>query len=177
MVNTLKIFGEVKGMFQNTYRLLTFVDSAGKIHGRKKLQKMVHLLKSAGTAFQFKYRYHHYGPYSSELQSEMDQLVKQGYLYESQVNGAYQYTITENGLKFKTMLETDGGYSFELNEDVFKKLLERDTQFLEMFSTYVFLIESGDTQEEAKQKAKQLKPHLADCLDEAMVAYEAYIVH
>lgn len=40
-------------MFQNSYRLLTFVDAAEKIYGRKKLQKMIHLLKSAGTSFPF----------------------------------------------------------------------------------------------------------------------------
>lgn len=164
-------------MFQSTYQLLTFFDSAEGIRGRKKLQKMIHLLKSAGTEFPFKYRYHHYGPYSAQLQAEMNQLVKQGYLNEKLENGAYKYKITDNGLKFKSMLELDGGFSFSLNEAVLSELKEQDTQFLEMFSTYVFLIESGDTRKEAEEKAKQLKPNLINWLDEAISSYEAYIVH
>lgn len=164
-------------MFQNTYQLLTFINSAEEIRGRKRLQKMIHLLKSAGTEFSFKYRYHHYGPYSSQLQSEMDELVKQGFVSEKQVSGAYQYSITDRGQTFKTLLETDGDYSFAINETVFNELVEKDTQFLEMFSTYVFLRESGDTEEQAKEKAAQLKTHLKDLLDESIEAYEKYIAH
>lgn len=138
---------------------------------------MVHLLKSAGTQFQFKYRYDHYGPYSSQLQSEMDQLVKQGYLAETNINGVYEYTIIAKGLEFKSLLERDGGYSFPLNKAVYKKLSRKYTPFLEMFSTYVFLLESGYTVGQAKEKAAELKPHLITILDEAIEANDTYIVH
>lgn len=164
-------------MFQNTYQLLTFIDSAKEIHGRKRLQKMIHLLKSSGTEFTFKYRYHHYGPYSAQLQSEMDELVKQGFVRETKSNGAYQYTITDSGKKFKQLLETSAAYSFAINDAVLNELVNEDTQFLEMFSTYVFLRESGDNEEQAKIKVAQLKPHLITWLDKSLEAYDKYIVN
>src|SRR5699024_1016330 len=163
-------------MFQTTYQLLTLFDAVETIRGRKKLQKMVHLLKSSGTDFPFKYRYHHYGPYSSQLQSEMDQLVTQEFLEEAVEEGAYIYHITERGRAFKAMLETDGGYSFTIQRELIEQLINKSTSFLEMFSTYVFLLESGDTKDEAKEKAKELKPHLTDQLDDVITAYETYIM-
>lgn len=163
-------------MFHITYRLLTFFDSVETIRGRKKLQKMVHLLKSSGTDFPFKYRYHHYGPYSSQLQLEMDQLVAQKFLEETFKDGAYIYQITERGRDFKMMLETEGGFAFSLKTDLIEQLAHKSTSFLEMFSTYVFLLESGDTKDEAKAKAKELKPHLIDQLDDVITAYEKYIM-
>lgn len=163
-------------MFHTTYRLLTFFEAVDTIRGRKKLQKMIHLLKSAGTDFSFKYRYHHYGPYSSQLQSEMDQLVAQNFIQEKFTDGAYTYHITERGREFKEILHKDGGYSFTLQEGLLEALIDKPTSFLEMFSTYVFLLESGDTKEEAKEKAKELKPHLGEQLDEVIRAYERYII-
>lgn len=163
-------------MFQTTYQLLTLFHSVEEIRGRKKLQKMVHLLKSSGTDFPFKYRYHHYGPYSSQLQSEMDQLVSQEFLEETFEDGAYTYHITERGREFKTMLEKDGGFSFSLQDDIVEQLADKSTPFLEMFSTYVFLLESGDTKAEGKAKAEELKPHLKDQLDDVITAYEEYII-
>lgn len=162
-------------MFQTTYQLLTFFDSVEKIRGRKKLQKIIHLLKRSGTEFPFIYRYHHYGPYSSHLQAEMDQLVTQGYLNVKFKNGAYEYTITDHGQNFKSILETDGGLTFSLDKSLLLRLAEQDTQFLEMFSTYVFLIESGNSEEQAKEKAVQLKPHLKEWMDKVTGDYEALL--
>lgn len=87
-------------MFQTTYPLLAFFDHVAVVHGRKKLQKMIHLLKSAGNEFPFKFRYHHYGPYSSQLQSEMNRLVSEGFIVEKLEDGTYTYEITESGRKF-----------------------------------------------------------------------------
>lgn len=164
-------------MFQNTHRLLTFINLAENIRGRKKLQKIIHLLTSAGTDFPFRYRYHHYGPYSSQLQFEMDQLVEQGYINEKLINGAYDYSITEKGKEFRQRLKDEANYAFEINEKLFNQLIDRETPFLEMFSTYVFLREKGDSEEEARQTAAQLKPKLTFYLDEAARSYETYIVH
>lgn len=163
-------------MFKTTYQLLTFFDSVENVRGRKKLQKVVHLLKSAGTDFPFRYRYHHYGPYSSQLQSEMDQLVTQGFLEEKYEDGVYTYLITARGREFKSMLETDGGFSFSLKKEIVERLSDKSTSFLEMFSTYVFLLESGDTKAQASEKAIELKPHLTNHLEDAIKSYETYII-
>lgn len=49
--------------------------------------------------------------------------------------------------------------------------------YLEMFSTYVFLRESSDTDEQARTKATELKPLLADYLDDAVAYCEGYFVY
>lgn len=163
-------------MIQHTYRILKLLDATGVIRGRKKLQKMVHLLKSAGMEFPFNYQYHHYGPYSAPLQETMNHLIQQNYIEERLEAGAYVYQITDEGKQFKTLLETKGKYSFAVDEDVMKALLEKNSQFLEVVSTYVFLLESGDTSEEAKAKTLELKPHLVEYVDDAIHFYEQQIL-
>lgn len=41
--------------------------SSGKVVGRIRLQKMVYLLQQLGSGSDFKFSYHHYGPYSEEV--------------------------------------------------------------------------------------------------------------
>lgn len=164
-------------MFESIHQLLRFFDVAEKIHGRKKLQKVIHLLQSEGAAFPFPYRYHHYGPYSPQLQAEMNQLVEQGYLEEDAKEGAYEYTITDKGREFKTLLEDDGNFSFQFNEGLMNDLVGEDTQSLEILSTYIFLLEMGDSKDVAKEKAKQLKPHLTDRLDAIAEKYADQITN
>ncbi|GAB6173361.1 hypothetical protein JCM15765_28390 [Paradesulfitobacterium aromaticivorans] len=45
--------------------------------------------------------------------------------------------------------------------------------FLEMLSTYIFLLESGYQPNEAKGKAVELKPHLGNLIDESIKFYNA----
>src|SRR5690625_1907251 len=122
-------------MFQTTYQLLTFFDSLASVNGRKKLQKMIHLLKSADTGFPFKYEYHHYGRYYATLKKEVNRLVEEQFIEEVNQEGTYIYTITDKGKKFKKMLETERNFSFELNEALLEKLAQESSQFLEMVST------------------------------------------
>lgn len=164
-------------MFQSTFQLLTLVDEAQKIRGRKKLQKVIHLLKSSGMDLPFKYRYHHYGPFSSQLQAEMDQLVRQQYINENFINGAYEYTIAEKGEQFIQMLVDDGLFSFPLDKNLLANLVNKDTRFLEAFSTYVFLLEKGETKTEAMANLHRLKSHLSEWFDDVEEAYVTYINH
>ena len=48
-------------------RILSAIDAAGHIGGRKKLQKMVFISKKLEYPFQEKFEFHFYGPYSEEL--------------------------------------------------------------------------------------------------------------
>lgn len=163
-------------MFDSTYRLLKLFSAVQKVNGRKKLQKMIHLLESHGNDFSFKYEYHFYGPYSADLQEEVNVLVQQGFLIESHTDGTYVYEITEKGLMFKENLERDGNYDFRINEDLLQKLVNESSQFLEMASTYVFLIDSGYSEEQAKSKALELKPHLHAYLDKVIQFYKDHML-
>lgn len=159
-------------MFEEEYRLLALIDQAGQIKGRKKLQKMIHLLKNSGAPFRFNYRYHHYGPYSTALQAEMDYLVESKLVTEEIEHGAYTYTLSQEGKNLKAFLEDERGMSLQINEPLLKKMLGKNSQFLELVSTYVFLLEIGHSHQEAKMRTRELKPHLEDDLHEAIQFYE-----
>lgn len=45
-------------MFEAAGSVLSVFDVVGKVHGRKKIQKMIYLLKVAGTPMPFQYEYH-----------------------------------------------------------------------------------------------------------------------
>lgn len=166
-------------MFKHEYYLLSMFEKAGSIRGRKKLQKMVHLLKQKGLNVHFRYRYHHFGPYSAELQTKINDMVEQEFLQESPDNGAYKYTLTEKGKEFKAKLDQ----FFTENDPVIpayfepsiRALEDKTSPFLEVASTYAFLLETETDKQVARDKTKELKPHLVDMLDEAVMFYEQFM--
>jgi len=162
-------------MFEAAYSLLSVFAEVNKVYGRKKIQKMVHLLESAGANMPFKYEYHYYGPYSAELQEEINVLVQQGLLTETKDDEAYVYAITEKGKKFKETLETVGGYNINFNAELLNSMSKESSQFLEMASTYAFLIDSGYNPQQAKSKALELKPHLEKYIERAISFYNAKV--
>lgn len=162
-------------MFESTYCLLSILGSVERVKGRKKLQKTLHLLESSGADVPFKYEYHFFGPYSAELQEEVNFSVQQGFIEETKIDETYVYTITEKGRKFKERLDASGDYQFNLDDELLNSLSHESSQFLEMVSTYAFLIESGYKPEEAKIKAVELKEHLKNCINEAVEFYKVKI--
>lgn len=162
-------------MFKAAYSLLSIFDSVNSVYGRKKVQKMVHLLEVSGTELPFKYEYHFYGPYSAEVQEEIGFLVQQGLLDEIKHDGAYEYVITEKGRAFKATLEDDGGYHVPIDKRLLNSMTNESSQFLEMVSTYAFLIDSGYDAPAAKEKALELKPHLERFVDKAVNYYNGQI--
>ena len=80
-------------------RILSAIDAAGRIGGRKKLQKMVFISKKLEYPFQEKFEFHFYGPYSEELTLKVEELCNLGLLSEikGKENGYvhYDYSLTE----------------------------------------------------------------------------------
>jgi len=65
-------------------QLAKLVHTCGTIEGRKKLQKLVHLLQSTGCGgFTQEFGYLHYGPYSPQLREEVEQLERLGLVKET----------------------------------------------------------------------------------------------
>ncbi|MCF6092839.1 hypothetical protein L1765_02360 [Microaerobacter geothermalis] len=160
-------------MFEKAYQLLTFFDRVKELSGRKRLQKTIHLLEHRGLDFSFKYEYHHYGPYSFELQGLVHDLVEQGFLQEDKPGDNYFYRITEKGLLFKNAYEeSQPAFSFQDYEDLIQKLSEKSSSFLELLSTYAYLMENGYDPNVAKEKVVELKPHLGEWLDEVIQFYD-----
>src|SRR5699024_8869158 len=146
-------------MFDSTYRMLKMFAVAGRIRGRKKLQKMVYLLSTAGTPFHYKYQYYHFGPYSAELQTEIGDLVDQQLLTETNEDQAYVYELTEQGRLYLERLQKQAKYEDQLDPQLIHLLTEQSSPFLEIVSTYAFLLRSGDQPAEARRKAAELKKH------------------
>lgn len=163
-------------MFDSAYRLLKLFAESAPIKGRKKLQKMVYLLTAAGAPYHYKYRYHHFGPYSEQLQAEVSELVEKGYLSETNKDSTYEYAITDKGTMLMERLEQEEGYSCFIDPKLTEMCARQTPTFLEIASTYAFLVQSGDEPERAREKAMELKHHLADMIDEAVAFYEQITV-
>lgn len=164
-------------MFETKFTLLSLFAEIDTLTGRKKLQKTVHLLNQKSKAFPFRFEYHHFGPYSSQLQSEIAALVNEGYVEEIHERGAYTYRITESGLSLKGTLGELQSNPPSFDVMLAKELVQEDAQFLEMVSTYAFLVNSGYPSQEANQKMIELKPHLTHLADEAVQYYNRQIAH
>lgn len=162
-------------MLSSEYALIRLFNSVPQIIGRKKLQKVVYLLQQIGVPYTEKFSYHHYGPYSAELQAEIDRLVDYRLLTETFTDKTYIYKITEEGNSFLKKYEKNFGGSFDLPQDILERLMDTHTYVLEMASTYAYLLEMGYQQDEALEKALELKPHLSDCIDDAKALYDEII--
>ncbi len=161
-------------MFEKTYRVLSLVAALGVVHGRKKLQKITFLLQHWGTDLMSRFSYHFYGPYSADLQASVRDLVDRELLQEAREQGSYVYHITEKGRDFIRKWEGrfGGEPPFVVPRERLQRLQEQSAPFLELLSTYAFLLETGDGPAEARAKALRLKPHLGQFMDEVIRFYD-----
>src|SRR5258705_10876033 len=67
--------------------LLQLLHVLGRIGGRKKLQKIVHILQERGVPFPERFQYAYYGMYSQQLRSEVERLESENLVKESPVYG------------------------------------------------------------------------------------------
>lgn len=133
------------------------IGKLGTIQGRKKIQKIVHILQSAGAPFAEKFEFSYFGPYSQMLKDEMDTLVKESLITESYNPSVNTYSYTLN--------EPAGQCGVEEWIDFAKKLNEYDAKQLEALSTMIFLRNSGYDDTALKPKFTELKLHLVQYVD------------
>ena len=141
-------------------RILTLLEEAESIKGRIKFQKIVYILKNKEIPFKEKFKYHYFGPFSSDLQLEIDELVSRGILVEKNIN-PYVYEINkESGIEFEKDL------FLSKKKDLITLLNKRDFKELEVTSTIYFLENNGLKEEKIlRKKVQALKPHLKDYID------------
>lgn len=160
-------------MFEKEYALLKLFEGAQRVEGRKKLQKTVYLLQITGIPFNMKYKYHYYGPYSAELQSQVDALVDYSLLREKNDGDTYVYEITDKGREFIQKYRETSGDDISLPLELVDRILSYPATILELASTYAYLIDMGYTNEMAHSKALELKPHLRSYIDKAEIFYSS----
>jgi len=145
---------------ENFKRILTLLEEAESIKGRTKFQKIVYILKNKEVPFKEKFKYHYFGPFSSDLQLEIDELVDRNILVEKNTN-PYVYKVNkENKIEFEKDL------IISKKKDLIKFLNKRDFRELEVTSTIYFLENYGIRDKKIlRKKVEALKPHLKDFID------------
>ncbi|SFH06966.1 hypothetical protein SAMN05660649_03734 [Desulfotomaculum arcticum] len=68
-------------------------------------------------------------------------------------------------------------FNGDINRELAMSLNVQSSQFLEMVSTYAFLLESGYDDHSAITKAIELKPHLSGFAEEAKNFYHHTVVY
>jgi uncharacterized protein YwgA len=148
------------------YQLAKIVDWADCLHTRKRLQKVVYLLQSAGCPLEAEYILHHYGPYSEEVARLTDEMVRTSALAEQMtatgVGPQYSYHLPEATRQQIASLEaTDSGRAWAVEvapfEPLAKELLRNDSKQLEHAATIVFFRRQGYDWDVAVEKAVAFK--------------------
>jgi hypothetical protein len=81
-----------------------------RVEGRKYFQKAIYILQEHfKVGFNYSYIPYLYGPYSSQLQNDIDILARTGYLKASKSGPLFFYEITPLGKKVATQVETEYG--------------------------------------------------------------------
>lgn len=108
----------------------------GKVEGRKRFQKTIFLLQEQfGVEFGYRFTAYLYGPYSAQLQNDIDILAQTGYLKANKMGELFFYEITPLGQKSAIQIEKE--YGAELAKELKKQvdnLKESDTEELVSWS-------------------------------------------
>jgi len=149
--------------------LLALVVS-NEIYGRKKLQKIVYLANCAGWNVIRDFRFHHYGPYSDYVRSEIENLSEQGLVEVSEQttradNLVYLHTLTEEGCQFLQMLaeEIQSPELMEKTDELVNELNEFSPDELEIMASLYYLHRESPstTYEDLFSQLSDLKPHIS----------------
>ena len=143
------------------------VSSLGRIEGRKRLQKIVHLLKSQGyREFDQEFVLHYYGPFSRQLAAQIDFLCQVELINEAkdEASDAYIYEpvyVEVEGEKVSALDALADEQEEPSWGSVAESLNEEDTPFLEALSTVVYLHKIGRRGDRLKKEFRRIKPNLA----------------
>ena len=150
--------------------LLSLLAVCGEVVGRKKLQKIVHILKESSHPFEYRYGFHFHGPFSAELKGEIDLLVAEDMVRENEgVAGSglylqYSYCVSARGKEF---LNQHPAAEVSRWSDLATHLNKKSAQELEAISTIIFLLGHGTSEADVKERFISLKPQLLSLFDSA----------
>ena len=147
--------------------------TVGNVEGRKKLQKLVHLLQHFGAPFGFRYGYLNFGPYSSDLQSQLQVFEEEGLIKETPVQGFYRTSRFEAEPELNDLVSRVAGDAEPEWSPLAARLSEKSGSELEALSTIIFLREGGKSGEALKRSFCDLKPKLAPDFDTKLQEVEA----
>jgi len=168
-------------MLKSHAKLLSLLEVAGEIKTRKKIQKIIYLLKQKKAPFTEDFTLHHYGPYSSELQIELDQLEDSELIQPTSSLDAevYKFNLSEEA---KKLLENNRTAVNKLQVNNFNTLIKELNKFepslLESMATIVYFEKSyGIDKEKLKKAVLNIKPHLKNIFDNAWSELDRLELH
>lgn len=141
-----------------------------KIEGKVRLQKVVFILQEKKIInFNCDFNFAQYGPYSENLQIELEDLFKIGFLKVSSSSGSYTYEINR---EFPIKVDvTEATYK---NRDIILSLIQQESQLLEVTSTIYYLKARNYKEEKSiANKIKVLKPSLENRIEKAFEFYSS----
>lgn len=144
--------------------LLQLLHVVGRIEGRKRLQKMVHILQELGFPFQERFQYSFYGMYSLQLKAEVDVLKEEGLVAETSAgNGSFAVAGTAglNDLLGRFDLVDEPVWAGQA-----QYLNSLSPIVLEGISTILYLRHTESDEEVVRERLLTLKPHLQSVVDE-----------
>ena len=154
---------------QTTDLIMQFFEIAKKVEGRIKLQKVIYILQTKGLVnFELDYKYALYGPYSQDLQLQIDYLTIIGFLKET---GKTNYTYEVNN-KFPIPINVED--DINENKSFIEELLNKESQLLELTSTIYYLKSYNyKEQDDIEKKLSLLKPNLKSKIKGAFELYSS----
>lgn len=127
-----------------------------KVIGKKRIQKLVHLLQVGGASVDATYKIHHYGPYSFDVAEALEDLALSGEVIEkTEAGGVYEFVRSTFSLPEHSTVQENS-----LDEDQRELLAKLDrfsTVELEVASTIAFFEGKGLAHEDALTETKSMK--------------------
>ncbi len=144
----------------------------GGVGGRKRLQKIVHLLRVAHpNEFQYRFTLHYFGPFSRGLAEDLDFLRASEVISEEEPadpDGAYKYSVSGNDILPLLREVTQRGNAEPPWVSYAKKLGHMETSALEALSTAIFMYKRGTDASNLRQQFSKIKPKLIGEFDRAL---------
>jgi uncharacterized protein YwgA len=149
----------------------------GRVDGRKKFQKLVHVLQELGYPFSERFEYSYYGMYSQQLRGELDSMVADKLISEREGTNqfgspSFSFEKTE---QLDALLDEVGVGNEPEWAGAAKQLNTYSPQTLEGISTIFFLQKCGLKDEQLRLRLLSLKPHLADIYDQCLKETQAVL--
>jgi len=108
-----------------------------KIKGWPRFHKITYILKNMGINFKYKFSYHYFGPYSSDLQLELEELLDCNIVVKEKISHSILYRVSD---QYKAIINTD---LFKDKIILLNYLNSQDLSILELIATIYYLINTG----------------------------------
>ncbi len=145
--------------------ILTLVENVRDKVGKTFIQKGVYLLQEGlGENLGYDYKLHRYGPYSEELDRDIDNLKNYGLIEveQNQKGHGFRITTTDKG---RSLLKENFSH-YTVNDDKLRKISSligtEPVRKMELIGTVLYFSKKSKDVSEIKRLVNTVKPHFSD---------------